>query len=70
MQIGLSGSRINPHWLKAGQDVAHENLMETFGKMLPHLGCHHTECWDLEMKTKVEKIGLYVMARQKCRAPT
>jgi hypothetical protein len=46
MQIGLSGSRINPHRLKVGQDVAHEKLMETFEKIIPRLGFCYTECWD------------------------
>lgn len=55
MQIGLRGSRINPQRLKTSQDVVHEKLMETFGKVIPHLGFHYTKCWDLEMKTKVKK---------------
>jgi hypothetical protein len=55
MQIGLRGSMINPHRLKTSQDVVHEKLMETFGKVIPHLGFHYTKCWDLEMKTKVKK---------------
>jgi hypothetical protein len=54
MQIGLSGSRINLRWLKAGQDVAHEKLMETFGKVIPCLGFCYTKCWDPKIKTKVE----------------
>ncbi len=55
MQIGLNGSRINHHQLKANQDVVHEKLMETFRKVIPHLGFCYTKCWDLEMKTKVKK---------------
>ncbi len=68
IQIGLSGSRINPHRLKAGQDVAHEKLMETFGKVIPRLGFCYIQCWDPKMKTKVEKIWplCYGKAKMSC----
>jgi hypothetical protein len=68
MQIGLNGLRINPHRLKAGQDVVHEKLMETFKKVIPHLGFSYTKCWDLKMKTKVEKIWplCYGKAKMSC----
>ncbi len=55
MQIGLSGSRINPHQLKAGQDVAHEKLMETFEKIIPRLGFCYTKCWDPKNENQGQK---------------
>lgn len=55
MKIGLSGVRTNPHRLKAGRDVAQKKLVETFNKVIFHLGFWYTKFWDLVLKVKVEK---------------
>lgn len=56
--ILLSDVRVNPHKIKCGREVTKAQLEAVFGKEATRSNCRYTNCRDLRMSKKVERIWL------------
>jgi hypothetical protein len=56
VDAGLNDSGINPHRMKCGREVTKAQLEALFGKKAARSNYRYTNCRDIKVREKVEKI--------------